>query len=229
MVELAAGAPDLHELCARESVCRACPRLVEWREKVAVERRRSFEHEQYWGRPIPGWGDPDPALLIVGLAPAANGGNRTGRIFTGDPSADFLFGSLHRVGLAAKADSVRAGDGQRLIGARMVATVRCAPPENKPTPAERDTCLPWLSRELGFVQPKVIVTLGAFAWNALWPALGVPIPRPRPKFGHGVELTVDGMTLIGCFHPSPHNTYTGRVTPAMYDELWTRAKTLAGL
>ncbi|GAA3200427.1 uracil-DNA glycosylase [Actinocorallia longicatena] len=232
VVELASSAGTLGELCARQSVCRACDRLVAWREKVAVERRKAFEDEQYWGRPIPGWGDPDPKLLIVGLAPAANGGNRTGRIFTGDPSADWLFASLHRVGLAARPDSVRAGDGQRLLGARMLPAVRCAPPDNKPTPAERDACRPWLSRELSFVRPRVIVVLGAFGWQALWPAftaLGVEVPRPRPKFGHGAEATVGGMLLMGCFHPSPHNTYTGRVTAAMYDELFTRAKAAAGL
>ena len=170
---LASGAGSLHELIARQSVCRACPRLVEWREEVAVIRRKSFRDQRYWGRPVPGWGDDEPSILIVGLAPAAHGGNRTGRVFTGDRSGDFIFASLHRCGLAAKPDSVFAGDGQRLIGARMAAVVRCAPPENKPTPQERDSCIPWLTAELRMVAPslRVIVCLGGFAWQALWPVL----------------------------------------------------------
>ncbi len=173
MGELAAGAGSLPELTARQSVCRACPRLVEWREDVAVTRRKSFLSERYWGRPIPGWGDPEPSILIVGLAPAAHGGNRTGRVFTGDRSGDFIFASLHRCGLAALPTSVSAADGQRLIGARMAAVVRCAPPDNKPTPQERDTCAPWLTAELRMIAPslRVIVCLGGFAWQALWPVL----------------------------------------------------------
>ena len=172
--ELASGAASLAELTARQSVCRACPRLVAWREEVAALRRKSFAAEQYWGRPIAGWGDPAPSVLIVGLAPAAHGGNRTGRVFTGDRSGDFLFASLYRCGLAAQPTSVSADDGQRLIGARMVAAVRCAPPENKPTPGERDTCAPWLAAELRMVAAslRVIVCLGGFAWQALWPVLG---------------------------------------------------------
>jgi len=236
---LAASAPDLAELVARQSVCRACPRLVTWREEVAAVRRKSFMNEPYWGRPIPGWGDPEPAILILGLAPAAHGGNRTGRVFTGDRSGDFLFASLYRCGLASKETSVTAGDGQRLTGARMVAAVRCAPPENKPTPQERDTCAPWLAAELAELQPwlRVIVCLGHFAWQALWPQLtsaGFAVPRPRPAFGHGAETEVHGggtssLTVVGCYHPSQQNTFTGRVTEPMLDAVFSRARVLAGL
>jgi uracil-DNA glycosylase family 4 len=232
---LAASADSLGELEARQSVCRACPRLVAWREEVAGVRRKAFRDERYWGRPIAGWGDPSPAILIIGLAPAAHGGNRTGRIFTGDRSGDFLFASLHRCGLAALPTSVRAGDGQRLIGARMAAAVRCAPPANKPTPGERDVCAPWLASELRFVRDslRVLVCLGGFAWQALFPVLadaGFAVPRPRPVFGHGAEVTLratDGgqdVLLLGCYHPSQQNTFTGRVTPAMLDEIFTRAR-----
>ena len=236
--ELASGAPSLAELTARQSVCRACPRLVAWREEVAALRRKSFAAERYWGRPIAGWGDPAPSVLIVGLAPAAHGGNRTGRIFTGDRSGDFLFASLYRCGLAAQPTSVSADDGQRLIGARMVAAVRCAPPENKPTPGERDTCAPWLEAELRMVAGSLrsIVVLGGFAWQALWPVLagaGFTLPRRRPAFGHGaeVELTGPGGTpvlLIGCYHPSQQNTFTGRVTGEMTDAVFTRARDYRG-
>jgi uracil-DNA glycosylase len=252
---LANDAGTLPELIARQSVCRACPRLVEWREEVAVTRRKSFREQRYWGRPVPGWGDQQPSILIVGLAPAAHGGNRTGRVFTGDRSGDFIFASLHRCGLAAKSDSVAAGDGQRLIGARMAAVVRCAPPENKPTPRERDSCIPWLTAELRMVAPslRVIVCLGGFAWNALWPVLGdrgYQVPRPRPVFAHGAEITVrgqnadgadgvgapgadhhndGGLLVIGCYHPSQQNTFTGRVTADMVDAIFTRARDAAGL
>ena len=184
--ELAAGAPTLLELVARQSVCRACPRLVDWREEVARVRRRSFATEQYWGRPIPGWGDDEPEIVIVGLAPAAHGGNRTGRVFTGDRSGDFLFASLYRCGLADSPVSVTAGDGQRLRHTRMVAAVRCAPPANKPTPGERDTCAPWLAEELRRITPsaRVLICLGGFAWQALWPVLrgtGFALPSRRPR------------------------------------------------
>jgi uracil-DNA glycosylase family 4 len=232
--ELAISAGSLPELTARQSVCRACPRLVEWREEVAVTRRKSFRDEQYWGRPIPGWGDPEPSILIVGLAPAAHGGNRTGRVFTGDRSGDFIFAALHRCGLAELPTSVSAADGQRLIGTRMVAVVRCAPPENKPTPQERDVCAPWLSAELSQVAGplRAIVCLGGFAWQALWPVLrraGYALPRPRPAFAHGatVELrAADGaaVLLLGCYHPSQQNTFTGRVTGEMLDAIFERAK-----
>ena len=235
--ELADGAGTLPELMARQSVCRACPRLVEWREEVALTRRKSFRTERYWGRPISGWGDPAPSILIVGLAPAAHGGNRTGRVFTGDRSGDFIFGSLYRCGLAARPDSVAAGDGQRLIGARVAAVVRCAPPENKPTPQERDRCIPWLTAELRMVTPtlRVIVCLGGFAWQALWPVLaqaGYQVPRPRPAFAHGAETVLGSagqpdVLLLGCYHPSQQNTFTGRLTAAMMDQIFARASAFA--
>ena len=237
--DLAATAGTLDELVARQSVCRACPRLVSWREQVATAKRRSFRAERYWGRPVPGWGDAQPGVAIVGLAPAAHGGNRTGRIFTGDRSGDVLFAPLYRCGLAARADSVAAGDGQRLIGARMLAAVRCAPPANKPTPAERDNCAPWLEAELVQVLPslRVIVCLGAFAWQAVWAplaAIGFVLPRPRPAFGHAAEVPLtspqppgQGVLLIGCYHPSQQNTFTGRVTPGMLDTVFNRARQYA--
>ena len=239
--ELAVGAPTLHELVARQSVCRACPRLVDWREEVARVRRRSFATERYWGRPIPGWGDDEPEIVIVGLAPAAHGGNRTGRVFTGDRSGDFLFAALWRSGLAAQPTSVRAGDGQHLIGARMSAAVRCAPPANKPEPAERDTCAPWLTAELAAAAAdlRVIICLGGFAWQALWPRLaaaGWTVPRPRPAFGHGARATVARsappgrpLLVLGCYHPSQQNTFTGRVTGAMLDKVLGLAAEAAGL
>jgi uracil-DNA glycosylase len=248
VASLAAGAPTLAELVARQSVCRACPRLVAWREEVAVVRRRSFRDERYWGRPIPGWGSEQPRLLIVGLAPAAHGGNRTGRVFTGDRSGDFLFASLYRCGWAEKPTSVSIDDGQRLIGARMVAAVRCAPPDNKPEPAERDTCAPWLRAELDLAASdlRVIVCLGGYAWQAIWPVLGqsgFTRPRPRPAFGHGAEVrlerartpdrqaqnpqTAGEVLLIGCYHPSQQNTFTGRVTSPMLDAVFTRARACA--
>ncbi|MFI7618119.1 uracil-DNA glycosylase [Nonomuraea terrae] len=233
---LAAASDTLAELTARQSVCRACPRLVEWREEVARVKRRAFAEETYWGRPVPGWGDEHPRILVVGLAPAAHGGNRTGRIFTGDRSGDWLFASLHRCGLAAQATSTHAGDGQRLLGARVMAPVRCAPPANKPTPAEKAACQPWMSRELALVAEdvRVIVALGGYAWQAVWPVLkeaGYELPRLRPPFGHGaeVELSHAGapVTLLGCYHPSQQNTFTGRVTAHMLDDVFTRARSLA--
>ena len=236
VLELSAT-PSLEELTARVSVCRACPRLVQWREDVAVGKRASFAGEPYWGRPIHGWGDPAPQVLILGLAPAANGGNRTGRIFTGDRSGDWLHASLHRVGLARQATSVHAGDGQELLGTRMVAAVRCAPPANRPTPQERDTCAPWLHRELRLVAGslRVVVCLGSFAWDAGLRAVrevGYAVPRPKPRFGHGVEVPVTGpdgsLVLLGCFHPSQQNTFTGKLTEPMIDAVTGRARALAG-
>lgn len=233
-----AAAADLAQVEARVSVCAACPRLVGWREETAREKRAAFADQPYWGRPIPGWGDPEPRVLVVGLAPAAHGGNRTGRVFTGDPSGDWLFASLHRVGLAVQDTSQHAGDGQRLVGARMVARVRCAPPANKPTPAERDACAPWIQREVTLLLPtvRVVVALGAFGWGGAWEALagaGVAVPRPTPRFGHGVEVEMAGphgpVTLLGCFHPSPHNTFTGRLTAEMTDAVFLRARDLADL
>ncbi|MGI5286837.1 uracil-DNA glycosylase [Nonomuraea polychroma] len=233
---LAADSSTLAELTARQSVCRACPRLVEWREKVADEKRRAFAEETYWGRPVPGWGDEHPRIVLVGLAPAAHGGNRTGRIFTGDRSGDWLFASLYRSGLAAQETSTHADDGQRLLGARVLASVRCAPPANKPTPSEKSACFPWMARELALVAPtvRVVVALGGYAWQAMWPALkdaGYELPRGRPPFRHGVEAEIRyagaPVTLIGCYHPSQQNTFTGRVTAQMLDDVFTRARSLA--
>ncbi len=260
---LAVSAGTLAELAARQSVCRACARLVAWREQVAADKRRSFRSEPYWGRPVPGWGAEQPRVLIAGLAPAAHGGNRTGRIFTGDRSGDVLFASLWRCGLAARPDSIAAGDGQRLDAVRMVAAVRCAPPANKPTVAERDACAPWLAAELSLVAEhlRVIVCLGHFAWQAMWPqlaALGLPVVRPRPAFGHGAEVRIDRsgagrsgagrsgagrsgagddrgrsrrapLLVLGCYHPSQQNTFTGRVTATMLDAVFQRARVAAGL
>jgi uracil-DNA glycosylase family 4 len=212
--------------------CRACPRLVEWRERVAREKRAAFAGEEYWGRPIPGFGDPAARILILGLAPAAHGANRTGRVFTGDRSGDFLFAALHRAGLANQPTSRHAGDGLALRGAWITAAVRCAPPANKPTPAERDTCLPFAVRETGLLpELRVVVCLGAFAWDAalrLRAAAGHPAPRPRPRFGHEAVFD-DGawLPLLGCFHPSQQNTFTGRLTPAMLDSALARASALA--
>lgn len=237
-VRTLAKVDDLAELDARVSVCSACPRLVRWREDVAVTKRASFADQPYWGRPVPGWGPADPRIAVVGLAPAANGANRTGRVFTGDSSGDWLFASLHRVGLAGQATSEHAGDGQALVGTRIVAAVRCAPPANKPTPAERDTCAPWIAREVELVAPylRVVVTLGAFGWAAALRSLrdaGFEVPKPAPKFGHAKEVALVGgtgsLTLLGCYHPSQHNTFTGRLTPEMLDGVFTRAKELAGL
>jgi uracil-DNA glycosylase family 4 len=240
VTELADGAASLHELAARQSVCRACPRLVAWREQVAVTRRRAFRDERYWGRPVPGWGSERPRLLIVGLAPAAHGGNRTGRIFTGDQSGDVLFASLYRCGLAGKPTSVTVGDGQFLIDTRTVAAVRCAPPDNRPTPVERESCTPWLTAELRLAAAdlRAVVCLGGFAWQAIWPSLrncGFVLPRPRPAFRHGAEIRLGGpyvpgrVLLIGCYHPSQQNTFTGRLTPPMLDAIFTRARVYAGL
>jgi uracil-DNA glycosylase family 4 len=237
--QLAAAAESVAELAACESVCRACDRLVQWREHVAMTKRKSFLGETYWGRPVPGWGDARPAILILGLAPAAHGGNRTGRIFTGDRSGDVLFAALWRCGLAVQPESVTAGDGQRLISTRMAAAVRCAPPDNKPEPAERDACAPWLGAELAQLRPhlRVVVCLGHFAWSALWPhvaALGYAVPRPRPAFGHAAEATLSAtaadasLHVLGCYHPSQQNTFTGRVTEPMLDAVFGRARELAG-
>ncbi len=231
---LACQATTVPDVDAAVSVCRACPRLVAWREEVAVDKRKSFAEEPYWGRPIAGWGDERPRVLVVGLAPAAHGGNRTGRIFTGDRSGDWLFASLYRVGLASRPTSVHAGDGQQLLGTRMVAAVRCAPPANKPTPAERDTCSPWLQAELALVLPTVraVVCLGSFGWDAALRALaqqGCDVPRPRPRFGHGASVDLGALTVLGCYHPSQQNTFTGKLTEPMLDAVLGRAAELADL
>jgi uracil-DNA glycosylase len=211
-------------------VCRLCPRLVEWREHVAREKVARFADERYWGRPVPGWGDPEAAVLILGLAPAAHGGNRTGRIFTGDRSGDFLFASLHRTGFANQPTSVSKDDGLRLRGAYVAAVNRCAPPSNKPTPEERDRCLPYLEREIrALTRLDVVVALGAFAWDGVLRALSAlgHAVRPRPRFGHLAEVRVGPIVLVGCFHPSQQNTFTGKLTEAMLDEVFERARDLS--
>ncbi|HEY6422414.1 MAG TPA: uracil-DNA glycosylase [Pseudonocardiaceae bacterium] len=214
--------------------CRACPRLVAWREQVAAEKRAAFRDQTYWGRPVPGFGPPDAALAIVGLAPAAHGANRTGRMFTGDRSGEVLYAALHTVGLATQPISEHRNDGLVLRRTRITAPVHCAPPANKPTPAERDACRPWLVRELELLRPtlRAAVVLGGFGWQALWPALaaaGWPVPTPRPRFGHGTEVALDGLHLVGCYHVSQQNTFTGRLTPAMLVDMLRRAAELAGI
>ena len=211
--------------------CRRCPRLVEWREQVAARPPRRFEGDQYWARPLPGFGDPAARLIVIGLAPAAHGGNRTGRVFTGDRSGDWLYASLHRAGFANQARSERRGDGLRLRAAYVTAVNRCPPPGNRPTPAERDNCLPYLVEELRLLErAKVLVALGSFAWEGALRALrGLEheIPRPKPRFRHGAEAPIGGYVLVGCYHPSQQNTFTGRLTEAMLDDLFARARELA--
>jgi uracil-DNA glycosylase family 4 len=232
-VAVRTGATDLAALTDEITRCRACPRLVAWREQVAREKRAAFRDETYWGRPVPGFGDPRARVLLVGLAPAAHGGNRTGRVFTGDRSGDFLFGALYRAGFANQAESVRAGDGLRLRGAYVAAAVRCAPPANKPTPAERDECMPYLVREIALLpRVRVIVALGAFGYEAAWTALragaakGVELPPRRPRFAHGLEVACGRVTIVCTFHPSQQNTFTGKLTPAMLDDLFARVRYL---
>ncbi|MBA2556414.1 MAG: uracil-DNA glycosylase [Chloroflexi bacterium] len=212
--------------------CRRCPRLVDWRELVAERPPPRYAGEEYWGRPVPSWGDPAARVLVVGLAPAAHGGNRTGRIFTGDRSGDFLFGSLHRTGFANQPSSVSRGDGLRLRDLYIAATVHCAPPANRPTPQERDACLPYLVQELALLDMvSVLVALGGFAWDGALRALAARGDRivPRPRFGHGAEASVGGLRLIGCFHPSQQNTFTGRLQPGMMDAVFLRTRELTGL
>ncbi len=208
--------------------CRRCPRLVAWREEVARVKRAAYAHEPYWGRPIPGFGDPDAAVVLFGLAPAAHGANRTGRIFTGDRSGDFLFAALHRTGFANQPTSRAVEDGLELTGAWITAAVRCAPPQNKPTPAERDTCIgTWAKPELALLpHARVVLCLGAFAWDAALRLLDAPL-RPKPRFGHGAEVDAGPWTLLGCFHPSQQNTFTGVLTPAMLDAVLERARELS--
>lgn len=219
--------PDsLARLTAEIVDCRRCPRLVAWREEVAREKRASFADWEYWGRPVPGFGDPDARVLIVGLAPAAHGGNRTGRVFTGDRSGDWLFAALHRAGYANQPESTAVDDGLELRDAYVAAAVRCAPPANKPTPDERDACLPYLEREIGLLrQVQVFVVLGQFGFDALCRVLGV---RPRPKFGHGAEVVLpDGRTIVCSFHVSQQNTFTGKLTEPMLDAVFARARVLS--
>jgi len=229
VASMAAATRTVEELDAEVSVCRACPRLVEWREEVAVVKRKSFADQPYWGRPIPGWGAARPRVMIVGLAPAAHGGNRTGRVFTGDRSGDFLFAALHRAGLANQAACVDAADGLTLNDARVAAAVRCAPPGNAPTPAERATCAPWLDAEWRLIASdvRVIVALGAFAWRAALQMIrtaGGAVATPAPKFGHGATTKIGDLMLIGCYHPSQQNTFTGKLTPQMLDDIFLQAR-----
>lgn len=229
---LADGAQGpLHALDSELITCRRCPRLVAWREEVARTKRAAFRDEEYWGRPVPGFGPSDARIGVVGLAPAAHGGNRTGRMFTGDRSGDWLYAALHRAGLANQPASVAADDGLALLDVRITASVHCAPPDNKPTPQERATCGDWLARELPLLeQLRVIVVLGGFGWQALWAVLrnlGYQLPALRPVFGHGVEVRLPELTLLGCYHPSQQNTFTGRLTEPMLDAVFERAKAIA--
>ena len=221
--------PAALDALGREIIsCRACPRLVAWREEAAATRRAAFRHEEYWGRPVPGFGDPAARVVVVGLAPAAHGANRTGRMFTGDRSGDWLFAALHRAGMASQPTSTGLGDGLRLDGVWVTAAVRCAPPANKPTVEERDRCLPYLDAELRLLgAARVVVVLGRFAYDVVGRHLGI---RPRPRFGHGVEVEAPGGPRVVCsFHPSQQNTFTGRLTVPMLDAVFARAREIAGL
>ncbi len=208
--------------------CRRCPRLVAWREEVARVKRAAYADQDYWGRPVPGFGDPAARLVIVGLAPAAHGANRTGRMFTGDRSGDVLYAALHRAGFASQPHSVAADDGMRLTDCFITAPVRCAPPANKPTPEEQARCRPWLEAEIAALpRPRLLLALGAIGWDAalkLRAALGEPTPRPKPRFGHGAEVPGERLGLLGCFHVSQQNTFTGRLTPAMLDAVLATAR-----
>ncbi|MBV9515885.1 MAG: uracil-DNA glycosylase [Mycobacteriaceae bacterium] len=238
---VAAIAAEVHtasDLDAAVSVCAACPRLVHWREQAAGLKRKSFAAQPYWGRPVPGWGSYRPRILIVGLAPAAHGGNRTGRVFTGDRSGDMLFAALHRAGLANQGTALYAADGLRLIDTRVAAAVRCAPPANKPTPSEQRTCAPWLDAEWRLLVPhvRVLVALGAFAWRATLQMVRVgagTVPKPSPRFGHGAEAMLTtpfgDRLLLGCYHPSQQNTFTGKLTADMLDGVFVRARDAAGI
>jgi uracil-DNA glycosylase family 4 len=225
-------ATAFERLTSEINACRRCPRLVEWREARAADPPRRYRKEAYWARPLEGFGDPAAGLAIVGLAPAAHGANRTGRMFTGDRSGEWLYAALHRAGLANRPVSEGRGDGLHLEGAYVTAVVRCAPPANRPTPGERDNCLPYLERELALLgECRAILALGAFAWDGALRALrglGAEMPRPKPKFGHGAEARVGRWTMVGCYHPSQQNTFTGRLTEPMLDAAIARARDLSG-
>ena len=228
-----ATAAGLATLATEVSACRRCPRLVDWRERVARERRASFAAQEYWGRPVPGFGDPGAWLLVVGLAPAAHGSNRTGRMFTGDRAGDWLYGALHRAGLASQPESASREDGLILNGAWITAAVRCAPPKNRPTPSERDACRPFLEREWDLLPGvRVVVALGGFAFSVVLRYLrdrGETIPRPLPRFGHGTEVAIrDDLVLLASYHPSQQNTFTGKLTRGMFDSVWRRANEIHG-
>ncbi len=230
-LRLVATAGRWEELEEEIVACRRCPRLVEWRERVATEKRAAYAEEEYWGRPVPGFGDRRARVLVVGLAPAAHGANRTGRMFTGDRSGDFLYASLHRTGFADRPEAVSRDDGLALADLFVTAGVRCAPPENKPTPDERDRCFPYLLRELDLLDRlRVVVPLGGFGYTVAWRALaqrGLDLPRPRPAFGHGVEVDLGDVTVLCSFHPSQQNTFTGKLTEDMLDRVFERAAALA--
>jgi uracil-DNA glycosylase family 4 len=223
-------ADSLAALVGQIVECRRCPRLVEWREQAAANPPRRYQGQDYWGRPLPGFGDPRAHVIVIGLAPAAHGGNRTGRIFTGDRSGDWLYAALHRAGFANQAQSVHRDDDLRLRGAYVTAVNRCPPPGSRPTPAERDNCLPYLVRELRLLRrARVIVALGSYAWDGTLRALrdlGGQIPRPKPSFAHGAEAEVGDIKMLGCYHPSQQNTFTGRLTEDMLDEILNRARGL---
>ena len=223
---------QLEKLAGEVHRCTRCPRLVEWREAVAAEPPRRYRGEDYWAKPLAGFGDPQAKVVVIGLAPAAHGGNRTGRVFTGDRSADWLFAAMHRAGLANQPESVSRDDGLALRDAYVTMVVRCPPPQNKPTTAERDNCLPYLERELPLLtEARVLLALGSFAWDGALRAaraLGEPVPKPKPRFGHGSEAKLGRWTLLGSFHPSQQNTFTGRLTEPMLDAVFARAKELAG-
>ena len=238
--EWAPGARTLADLDDRLSTCRACPRLVSWREQVAAVKRRAFRDCDYWAKPVPGFGPTDAALAIIGLAPAAHGGNRTGRAFTGDPSGDVLYVALHAAGLASQPTSTHRGDGLQLRGVRISMPVHCAPPDNLPTTQERDTCRPWLARELEMLRPslRAILVLGGYGWQALLPVLtaaGWSLPRPRPDFGHGAHFILPDpqsarpLHLLGCYHPSRRNLSTRVLTPVMLHDMLRHGANLAGL
>ena len=222
---------SLDDLADRVTACRRCPRLVEWREAVATDPPRRYAGEEYWARPLPGFGDPAARVVVVGLAPAAHGGNRTGRVFTGDRSGDWLYAALHRAGFANQPTSEHRDDGLRLREAYVTAVVRCPPPGNRPTPVERDNCLSYLVEELRLLDSaRVLIALGAFAWDGALRALrdlDRAVPRPKPRFGHGVEVEIDPYVLLGSYHPSQQNTFTGKLTEQMFDEVFARARELA--